>query len=358
MKFSDRKLAGLQPKEHPYDIREQDGFAVCVYPSGKVSFLFIYNYQGKRKRLIIGAYPMAYSLAEAREKHRELYKIYKQGGDPSRQQSGMTVKDLAQKFLSEYVAKRNTSRTLENRKGQLQNHVYSAIGETAIDCVKRADIHLCLNHYQKNNHATGYNHLLGTIKKMFNWAIERELCENNPALTVKNLQTQPSQNVLADKDIKLILADSGDTANILKLCLYTGCRPGEAQNMRCKDIVDGWWECPQNKGGGSGVRRTYLTPSATALVGKGNGRAFTLKSQTGLAQYVRRKKYSFKPHDIRRTVATRLARLGYSDESIHRFLGHSVGRLTRTYNVHRYDDELREMATAWESELQKIYPPL
>lgn len=62
----------------------------------------------------------------------------------------------------------------------------------------------------------------------------------------------------------------------------------------------------------------------------------------------------WRPHDIRRTVATRLAGLGYQDEHIHRFLGHTLPILTKTYNLHRYDSLLQEMAEAWEKEIKKI----
>lgn len=168
------------------------------------------------------------------------------------------------------------------------------------------------------------------------------------------MPTKTRERVLSDDEIRQVLTDQSEVGRILQLCLYTGSRPGEAQNIKREDITDYWWECQQNKGGKVSGRRSYLTCAARSIVGKGKGWAFSVRGQPTVAQYCRRRGYGFRPHDIRRTVATRLAELGYSDEQIHRFLGHSVDKLTRTYNLYRYDKELQEMAEAWGAEVQRI----
>ena len=59
------------------------------------------------------------------------------------------------------------------------------------------------------------------------------------------------------------------------------------------------------------------------------------------------------PHDLRRTVATRLAeQLGVGGEqTIRRVLGHSDGSVTAIYNRYGYVKEMRAVLHAWAEEL-------
>ena len=59
--------------------------------------------------------------------------------------------------------------------------------------------------------------------------------------------------------------------------------------------------------------------------------------------------------DLRRTVATRLADLGFDETVIGRVLNHAKYTVTgKHYNQHRYVDEIRAALTAWDVELQRI----
>jgi integrase len=48
----------------------------------------------------------------------------------------------------------------------------------------------------------------------------------------------------------------------------------------------------------------------------------------------------FTPHDLRRTVATRMAEMGIMEEIIDRVLNHTRQGIIRTYNHYAYDKEL------------------
>ena len=359
MKFTDRKLLGLKPKAHSYDLREQDGFVIRTYPTGRKTFQFVFRKEGKERRVSIGEYPRVFTLAEAREKHAELYRALKRGEDPARKQAvdGLTVKRLAGRFLTEYVKRENIERTYKNRKMQLEKDIYPVIGKKVAVEVSRSDVIACLKRHKGNGSATGHNHLLGTIKKMFNWAIENELVENNPAYMIKLMSTTPRQTLLSDSDMRGILSTRDtDSAKILQFCLYTGCRPGEARDIKHEDIERKWWTCKQNKGGTVSYKRTYLIPAALELVGEGKGKVFTgLNHQPGLSQYVQRKYGSgWQPRDIRRTVSTTLRKMGFNKDVVSSLLGHSRGVLLDTYQLYEYDTEKKEMLEAWEKKVLEI----
>jgi len=52
-------------------------------------------------------------------------------------------------------------------------------------------------------------------------------------------------------------------------------------------------------------------------------------------------------HDIRRSVATHMARIGVAQEHIERVLGHVVAGVAGTYNRYSYLDEKRAALEAW-----------
>ena len=63
---------------------------------------------------------------------------------------------------------------------------------------------------------------------------------------------------------------------------------------------------------------------------------------------------AFTPHDLRRTVRTRLAELGVDDIVAERVLGHKLQGMLAVYNQHPYLDEKRAALLKWESRLQEI----
>ena len=62
----------------------------------------------------------------------------------------------------------------------------------------------------------------------------------------------------------------------------------------------------------------------------------------------------FTPHDLRRTVRTRLAEIGIQDVIAERVLGHKLQGLLAVYNQHSYDAEKRQALARWEDRLAEI----
>jgi len=60
-------------------------------------------------------------------------------------------------------------------------------------------------------------------------------------------------------------------------------------------------------------------------------------------------KEKFTPHDLRRTLRTRLAELGVNDIVAERVLGHKLQGMMAIYNQHAYDVEKRQALDIWET---------
>jgi integrase len=59
-------------------------------------------------------------------------------------------------------------------------------------------------------------------------------------------------------------------------------------------------------------------------------------------------------HDLRRTVRTALARLGFEKHVCDRVLGHATPDVSRHYDHHSYLPEKRAALAAWAEELGRI----
>ena len=62
----------------------------------------------------------------------------------------------------------------------------------------------------------------------------------------------------------------------------------------------------------------------------------------------------FTPHDLRRTMATSIAGIGFTGELIGKVLNHVDRSVTAIYNQHHYDREKQQALEAWDRKLLAI----
>jgi len=73
-----------------------------------------------------------------------------------------------------------------------------------------------------------------------------------------------------------------------------------------------------------------------------------------MRRIVQRAGVTFRLHDVRRTVRTRLAEIGVPENVAEAVLGHAMPRLLRTYNRHESVPEMRAALEAWSARLEAI----
>jgi integrase len=62
----------------------------------------------------------------------------------------------------------------------------------------------------------------------------------------------------------------------------------------------------------------------------------------------------FTPHDLRRTLRTKLAEIGIPEHIAERVLGHKLQGILAVYNRYSYDQEKSEALEKWEARLRQI----
>jgi integrase len=136
---------------------------------------------------------------------------------------------------------------------------------------------------------------------------------------------------------------------VLRLVLLTGCRPGEALNLRSVDIKDGHWCQPGEPAGrwkGTKNKRPHdvvITPAIAGIVEEVADRHYrerTVAGQMEAACQAAGITDPIRPHDLRRTWATRCTGAGHTTEQMDRCLNHvrrgRHTRVTRVYDRHVY----------------------
>ena len=163
----------------------------------------------------------------------------------------------------------------------------------------------------------------------------------------------------------------------LALVLFTGCRSGEvvAALWRDIDLERAVWTIRETK---NGEPHAVMLPGQAVELLKARralhdvfvfpspmGEQHVGQKALGLAQYEARKETRDEPradpievawtvHDLRRTAATGLAKLGCPRVVQDRILNHVDGSVSAIYDRHRYDAEARVWLQKWADYLEAL----
>ena len=79
---------------------------------------------------------------------------------------------------------------------------------------------------------------IAVLSNFFNYCIEKSYIDKNPATGVKKLNELSRLKTLSDSDIEKLIngATNKLTKDIITFLVYTGCRKGEALNLKWDDV--------------------------------------------------------------------------------------------------------------------------
>lgn len=371
------------------DIRwdsEMSGFGIRLYATGKKSFVLSYRINGKKTLYTIGQYGKI-TLEQARELARKRFGEIADNKDPlaarkaTKKKHRWTVKKAAEDFIKQY-AQHHTKNWKETQR--IFNHdLIPVIGKKPLDEVNKDDILKILDNIVERGSRTMANRTLAHIRKFFNWCVQRNLIPFSPAYKL----APPAKNVtrsrvLHDPEIKEIweLLDnnmSNPFASLMKMLFLTAQRRSEVASMRWQDIniKEATWTIPREMNKSDRDHHVPLSPLALDIIKSMPKLGEYIFSSTGkrpfenfsrekelLDGFIKDKRkenkqlqmVAWRIHDIRRTVASGLARLKVAPHVIERLLNHSSGVISgvaAVYNRYEYFDEVAEALEKWDAHL-------
>jgi len=411
MRFTDLMLKKLQATRKKYYLREGNGFTIRVLPSGVKTWLYIFTFDGKRHEMNLGIYP-AVSLEVARQKYNEARKALLNGKNPAAaereriedRRKAPTVKDLCGEYVERHA--KRFKRSWQKDERILNHDVVTAWGKRKAADISKTDVVRLLEKIVVDRNAPGMaNNTFQVVRKMFNFAVERDILKYSPCIGVKMPAPKNTRDrVLSEAEIKTFwhkldrAAMFPESKNALKLILVTAQRPGEVIGMHTDEIDGEWWTIPAERAKNGKAHRVYLTSLAQEIIQQaidyiktireiptgndysgfifpspryGNSKAiaplalsiavsrnlsFPIKDKNGKVIRTINKlgMDHFTPHDLRRTAATFMAESGEPDAVIDAILNHVKQGVIKVYNQYRYDKEKQAALESWARRLEGI----
>ena len=332
--------------------------------------------RGGLKRMSFGKYPLI-SVKQARELAGEALDLADRGIDPGeerkeeiRLRNERSFEKVVDRFVENH-AKPNTV-NWRNTDRLLREHLVTVWGEKMIDDIDRASAHTVLDKIIKVHGIGQAREVRKHMTKLFSWSVDRGLLSESPVIGMrrKELGYVPRERVLEMSELRSIW-DATEVVgyplgHLVRMLILTGQRRAEIATMRRALVLDdkAAFEIPASSYKTKRAQVVPLSMPALSLVEglpRWNGGDF-LFSTTGGAkpvsgfskakQRIDRESgvAEWTLHDIRRSTATHMARLGVMQEHIERVLGHRIVGVAGTYNQYDYLEEKRAALDLWGQE--------
>ncbi len=381
------------------------GLYYVVQPSGATSWALRYRDLGKPCKLTIGSGDIP--LPDARDLAREALVKIARGDNPAaekvaaKQSAKVAEKpasDLVEKvvasFLDRYAMRQCKATTWGEYKRILENNVVTAWRGRRLGELTRADIHELLDGIIDRGAAVQANRTFAALRTMSNWALERGVIDRNPCAGLKAPTQETSrERVLSDDEIRLAWLAFEKVGwpfgRLGQLLLLTGARRDEIAEAKWSelDADQKLLILPPARMKAKEAHEIPLTEAAMEIIkslpkvaakGKEPEFLFTTSGERPVSGFSKGKAHIDRViaemihaeqgddaqelahwvlHDLRRTVATNLQKLGVRLEVTEAVLGHvsgSRGGIVRIYQRHKFADEKRAALDAWARKLNAI----
>jgi integrase len=384
-------------------------------PSGAMSWAFRYRAPAgnKPKKLTLGTYPII-DLVGARTLAREAAEAVGRGKDPAGEKKAArhpdedvaTIDELVKQFVIRHALKNTRPRSHKEtmrilgveidpdsageKKVRLRHtksggYVLSAWRGRRIESIKRADVRALVEGISECHPVMG-NRVYSAIRRLFSWALEKELIETTPCGGMKRPSPEITrERVLDDIELQAVLRASRKLsqpwAGFIMMLTLTMQRRSEVAGMRWSELnlAECIWTIPGGPDGRTKNRRTHVVPLSEAAMAVlqavpriGNSDfVFSYSGAVAVNNFSKIKSdldafvaaelgapaASWCLHDLRRTGTSTMARLGIDLPPIEKVLNHqsgSFGGVAGIYQRFNFADKKRDALEAWSVFLDRL----
>ncbi|MBL0404412.1 integrase arm-type DNA-binding domain-containing protein [Microvirga aerilata] len=386
------------------------GLYLIIQPSGARSWAVRYRRNGQTRKLTLGPYP-ALTLAIARERARAALKAAQAGEDPAadkRQAPGATavaddgasdlISDQLDAFLARHVRLKGRPRYAGEVERLLEREVRPLWGNRRVQDITRADVVALLDALMDRGSPTTANRTFAAVRKFFNWLIERSVLDASPCMRVRAPHAETSRDrVLSEDELRWLWMASERLGwpfgPFTRFLLLTGQRRDEVAKARRNELRQpDLWTIPRERTKNGIAHDVPLSTAAQTVmasllpVAGRPGYLFTTTGEHAVSGYSKAKARldrlmlecaraeaqarggdpdaiilpEWRLHDLRRTLASGLARLGHPPHVVEAVLNHTNGTISGVaaiYNRYSYLVEKRHALEAWGRFIEALAGP-
>lgn len=393
MKMTELAIRNLKSTDRQVEYFDQNfspgvsgSLGLRVSRGGRKSWFIAYRLRDDarqvKQKYTFDGYPDV-SLKGARKQAGVLLAQIHSGANPKAEQQArrqaLTFRELCDLYLEKHAYKKKAASSAKGDRQAIDRDLVPVWGKMKAGDIKKRDV-ISLIDDIGNRAPVMANRTLALVSKIFNFAIDRDILDRNPAVRVKRVVVErPRERVLTEDEIRILweifdgLGTNGRRvlsplmSAMMKVRLFTAQRHAEVSRMRWQDIHDDMWEIPAEFTKNNNSHRVPLTkPVLDILSSLPQASEWVFPSPRNSATYIsnvhkalnRLRKESgiddFTLHDFRRTAASFMARSSVPRFEIARVLNHADSSVTGIYDRYGYDREKRRALEKWADRLQRI----
>lgn len=390
--LTDAKIKALRrPESGQAEIRDKTvpGLRVRIGAAGTKTFVLRKTVAGRYRNVTLGRYSEQFGLANARRKARQILSDIEVKPDPvvalpkprKRVPAQLSVKAL----WADYREAKAHLRSIGEIERVFKRHILPEFGDRAADQITRSEITRFIDRLAREAPVMARN-TLGYLSSFYGWALPRlDHLASNPCRDAGRPPAPKARDrVLSEEEIgalwHVLEGEGKPFGPAIKLLLLTGQRRHEVfdADRREFDLAAKLWTISRERAKNGATHLVPLTPAALTIVkellkdersekllpARGNWDM----SPSGFSKAMRRIRESLEEkighpvphwtlHDLRRTLATGLQRLGVRLEVTEAVLNHLSGSrsgIVGVYQRHNYFHEKKSALSAWERELKRL----
>jgi integrase len=370
MRFTQRRLEELKCPAGKRDMlafdAEQRGLGVRVTATGGKSYLVQYTLGGRKRRVPLGS-SSAISLAAARKAAQQILGEVAVGKDPAADRKTaasageLTLDGLISEWRARHLVHRRRRYAAEATRAL--RYAFAKHLRTPATALTTKAVRAILNAIADGGRRSIARQAGAYGRACYGWAVHVDLLADNPFIGIRLETVASRERVLTDQELRSIwqaTEDRGSYRHIVRLLLLTGQRREEIAGMLWSELdADRMtWTIPAARTKNHRVQIVPLSKQAKAVLSAQPNFAHDDRVFMGFRSFSKAKPRldaesgvtGWRLHDLRRTVATGLQRLGVRLEVTEAVLGHVGGSragIVGIYQRHTWADEKRAALNAW-----------
>ena len=364
------------------------GLYLVVQPSGTRSWAVRFRHNGVNGKRTLGrAGADGLSLAAARAAaaaHRHRLETAPAAVTPVTGVTGLSgggrdsIEVAVASFLELHARRKTRASTAWAAERVFNRIVLPAWRGRAIGDICKRDVIDLVEGVAASGRGHQANKTLAILSKFFNWLVGRDALALSPVAGVERpYEEKARERVLTDTEVRALwgaCAGTGPFDRALKVMLLTGARRNEVSRIEWSELDDARrvWKLPGRRTKNGREHVIPLSTQAWALVQAqprlaGCRYVFTTDGRTAIAAWDKHKRRigaeagiaynAWRLHDLRRTCASGMQKLGISVPVIEKALNHTSGTfrgIVGVYQQHDYADEIRIALQKWADRVKEI----